>query len=105
MNAILDEKREAQWPLPPAVFPGFDKLRLQPTVGAILDDLKADDDGRGDLLIHGSLKYVLIMHIIAGNLRRVHATLGKLLGIDTPDGKSLPIREVEDRKPPAKAAR
>lgn len=82
-NAFLDETKSGTWPIPPACFNGFDKVRIQPTVGAVLDEAKGSFVGRGDFLIHGSLRFALIAAIVAGNLPWVYATVGRLLGYDT----------------------
>jgi hypothetical protein len=105
VNALLDTTKTDQWPIPSAVFAtGFDKLRMQPPVGAVLDEARGALIGRGDFLITGSLRFALIAAIVAGNLRWVYDTIGGLLGLNTPGGKSLPEREAGDRKPPAKSA-
>jgi hypothetical protein len=102
-NALLSESKEATWPIPAAVFPGFDRLRVQPTVGVILDRARGQDVGRGDFLILASLKYALIARIISGDYRWVYDTLGQLFGFgitDVPSGNGC---EADPRKPLAKA--
>ncbi len=119
-NALLDESKDRQWPVGS---PGWcDKVRVQPTVEAILDAARPATLGKGDQLLHGALKTALIERIIAGDFRAVYDTVGVLLGLreprrevvgqngparatDAPSGKSDPIREVDSRKPLAKAAR
>lgn len=93
-NGLLDEGKDAQWPLPSGVFPGFDKVRLTMTHGELLDALKPKDAGRGEFLTKGALKGALMAEIWAGRFDVVHDVLGKLLGRDTPDGPSQPKREV-----------
>lgn len=109
-NALLDETKERQWPVGLAGW--CDKVRVQPTVEAILDAARPATLGKGDQLLHGALKTALIECIVTGNFRKAYDTLGALLGLalpdavaDTPSGKSLPGWEVEGRKPLAKAAR
>jgi len=103
VNALLQEKRSIQHPVG---LPGWlDKVRLQPTVAAILDVERPASIGKGDQLIMGALEVVLIKAILAGRLQFVHDTTGMILGSGTPPGKSLPSREVDGvRKPPARAA-
>jgi hypothetical protein len=102
-NALLDTTKTDQWPIPSAVFAtGFDKLRMQPSIGAVLDEARGALIGRGDFLITGSLRFALIAAIVAGNLRWVYDTVGALLGLDTPSGKALPEREGGERRPLAK---
>ena len=87
-NAFLDEAKDAQWPLPEAVWPGFNKLKMTPTVGAVIDRLKPEDWGRGETMIRGTVKALLIAHIIAGEFRTVYDALGELYGYGTPNGES-----------------
>jgi hypothetical protein len=100
-NAFLDEAKSEYWPVAVA---GIDKVRLQATVVEVLDDARPATTGKGDQLIHGAVKVALIEAIIAGRFRAVHATLGKLLGLDTTSVKLPHDREVDDRKPLGKAA-
>lgn len=96
MNVLLDESKEPQWPVG---FPGWaDKVRIQPTVAAILDAARPATLGKGDQLIHGALKVALIEAIIAGRFREVYDTVGTILGAATPSGKPLPDREVRGKK-------
>jgi hypothetical protein len=96
--------------------PGAEKVRLWPMVAAILDRERADWQEIGDQVVLGALNSVLTAGIMAGRYREVHAALGEILGLNapvgkvgapngdhTPVGKSLPQREVGERKPPAKA--
>lgn len=89
-NAFLDEAKDAQWPLPEAVWPGFNKLKLTPTVGAVIDRLKPDTQGRGETLIRDTVKLELIARIIRDDFRAVYDALGELMGYDTPEGVSPP---------------
>jgi hypothetical protein len=106
-NVLHDESKDRQWPVGA---PGWcDKVRIQPTIEAILDAARPATLGKGDQLLHGALKTVLIERIIAGDFRTVYDTLGALLGrslpgavADIPPGKSLPGREASERKPPTK---
>lgn len=103
MNVLLDEKKGDSWPIPTAVFPGFDRLRVQPTVGAVLDAARGQEAGRGDFLILGSLKYALIARIVTGDYRWVYSTLGQIFGFE---GTSVPSGNNGDvRKPLTKSMR
>lgn len=108
-NALLDETRDAQWPV---ALPGFkDKQRLPATIAAILDQHRPDTLGKGDQLVHGALKTALIEGIVAGRFRQVHDALGAILGVNacaaSQSDPELPSREAdpsrEVRKPLAKA--
>lgn len=81
--------------------PGVDKARLWPTVAAILDAARAAHQEISDQIVLGALNDTLIKGIVAGRYFDVHAALGKILGLDAPDGNSLPEREA---KPLAKAS-
>lgn len=101
--------------------PGAEKVRLWPTVDAILADARSDrDDDISNQIVFGALERVLIAGIIARHYGEVYDTLGKALGVVAsagksdvepdaernghfPAGKPLPAREV--RKPLAKVAR
>ncbi len=83
-NAYLDEAKDAQWPLPEAVWPGFNKLKLTPTVGAVIDRLKPEDQGRGETLIRTTVKGLLIAGIMDGEFREVYDAIGELMGYGTP---------------------
>lgn len=87
MNKLLDENKGQHWPLPVGLFPGFDKVRVQPSVGAVLDQARGSLIGRGDFLLTASLRFSLIAAIVAGNLRWVHDTVGDLIGPGSPNGK------------------
>ena len=93
MNRLLDETKDDTWPIPAAVFPGFERLRVQPTAGAILDDARGHEAGRGDFLIRSSLKYALIARIVTGDYRWVYTTLGTLFGFE---GTAVPDRNIRD---------
>jgi len=91
-SVLLDESKDTHWPL------GFpwagDKIRLQDTLASIFDASRPATLGKGDFLLHGTLKSLLITDIIGGNFRRVHDTLGVILGLDGTPGKSGNNREV-----------
>ena len=90
MNVLLDETKEPQWPIG---FPGWaDKVRIQPTVAAILDAARPATLGKGDQLIHGALKVALIEAIIAGRFREVYDTVGTILSLGAPSGATHPER-------------
>lgn len=84
-NALIDESKNQHWPL------GFgwcaDKIRIQATLADIFDAHRPATVGKGDFLLHGTLRVVLIEGIVAGRLRQVYDTLGRLLGLDGPDGR------------------
>lgn len=102
-NLLLDETKEPQWPVG---LPGWaDKVRVQPTITEILDDARPATIGKGDQLINGALERALIAGIITGRWIWVYNTVGTILSLGAPSGKSLPEREAEAKKPLAKVAR
>jgi len=101
MNRLLAESKDVQWPVG---LPGWcDKVRLQPTIEAILDAMRPAALGKGDQLVLGALKMALIERIVSGDLRAVYDTVEALIGPSAPSGKSLPNGEVPLKKPLAKA--
>lgn len=90
-NALLDESKDQHWPL------GFgwcgDKIRLQGTLAVVFDQARPATLGKGDFLLHGALRSVLIEGIVAGHWRQVYDTLGMLLGLD---GTAVPPRHGRD---------
>lgn len=101
-NALLDDAKTRYWPV---ALNGVDKVRLQATVADVLEETRPATVGKGDQLIHGALKTSLIEGIIAGRFNQVHATLEKLLGLNTTAVKSPHECDVTVRRPLAKAAR
>jgi len=91
-SVLLDESKDTHWPL------GFpwagDKIRLQDTLAMIFDAARPATIGKGDFLLHSTLKSLLIADIINGDFRRVHNTLGVLLGLGGTHGKPQNNREV-----------
>lgn len=73
-NVLHDESKGEPW-----------KVRVQPTVGSILDAARPATVSRGDQLVHGAIKVHLIEGIVAGRWRTVQATLGLLIGIEDTD--------------------
>jgi len=111
VNALLDQTKSEQWPVGASGW--CDKVRMQPMLAEILDDARPATIGKGDQLLHGALLVALITAMINGRLRWVYDTLGKILGLDAPAGKSLPNGEVSEpdasqngaRRPLARVAR
>ena len=89
-NAFLDETKSRQITVNAPGWRG--NVRVQPTIEAILDEARPATEGKGDQLIHGTLKYVLMEAIVDGKLRWVHDTLGRVLGGPPPSGGSPPER-------------
>lgn len=87
-NALHDETKSGQITVATAGWRG--NVRVQPTVEAILDEARAATEGKGDQLIHGALKSVLIAWIVLGEWHRVYHTLGRLLGFPPPSGGAAP---------------
>lgn len=103
MNALTEETKAVQWPAG-----GDDKVRLSATVAEVLDTAKPVNLSKGDFLIQSAIQRALMVDILGWDLWRVYRRVGKLLGIHgsdgkplasrtagTPNGKSLPSREVE----------
>lgn len=96
--------------------PGVPKARLWPTVDAILMQYRADHEEIGDSIVLGALNSALTSAIMDGRYHEVYDSLGKLLGLHVPSGKSttgvtadapggsaVPIRDA--KKPGARLAR
>ena len=91
-SVLLDESKDTHWPV---AFPwAGDKIRLQDTLATIFDAARPATVGKGDFLLHSTLKCLLIADIINGNFRRVHDTLGVILGLDGTNGGPQYNREV-----------
>jgi hypothetical protein len=89
MSVLLTESKDIQWPVQ-----GTEKVRLEPTVAAILDAARPTSQGKGEFLRLSALKIALIGDILAERFPAVYGTLGKLLRRDLPAGTSLPTWEV-----------
>mgnify|MGYP001592251961 CR=1 FL=1 len=89
-NAFIDEAKDAQWPLPEGVWPGFNKMKLTPSVGAFIDRFKPSTWGRGETLVKCAARERLISLIIQDRLHECHTALGELLGLTTPSGGPAP---------------
>lgn len=96
--------------------PRCEKVRLWPTIAAILDTYRADTQEIADQVALNSLKEVMHGLISQDRFHELHGVLGKVLGLDAPagnqtlgetvdfpDGAPLPIREA--KKPGARATR
>ena len=63
-NILLDESKDTHWPL------GFpwagEKIRLQASLAEIFDAARPATIGKGDFLLHSTLKAALITYIIGG---------------------------------------
>lgn len=88
-TALARESRNVQWPIA-----GAEKVRLQPVVAAILDEARRAGEGKGEQLVKSAWKLVLIEDILSEHLHRVYSRVGKLLGLDFPNGKPIPRWEV-----------
>lgn len=98
--------------------PGAEKTRLWPTIDALIRESLPDNCDLSEHFGLSGLDVVLIGDILAHRYTAAHAKLGKIVGRDAsagklapetnghfPGGKSLPEREVGDRKPLARSAR
>lgn len=78
-----------------------DKARLWPTADAILSDARSDREDIAEQIVYGAVEREIIAHIIIGRLWVAYTSLGKMLGVDAPDGNSLPAGEA--RRPLTRA--
>jgi hypothetical protein len=97
-NGFLDESKREQWPLPKYVWPGINKMKLTPAVGAFIDRFRPSTWGRSETLIRATVRERLIALIMADRLHECHAALGELLGLGTPDGVPAAGRFTERAK-------
>ncbi len=73
MSAILNETRTVQWPL---------KVRIAPTVAAVLAAYKPDTVDKGDYLVNSTVKNLLVCLIERDEFRRAHHVLATLIASD-----------------------
>lgn len=107
-SGLTAETRTVQWPLG-----AEDKVRLTPTVAALLDGARRADQTKSDQLQASAIQVALIEPILRLDLWTVYRRVGVLLGVDHPagkpgaddfpNGKPLPVREGPPRKPLASA--
>ena len=102
LNALHRESRDVQWH---TTIPGAEKLRVQPTVARLLDDLRPAQMSRSDQLLFDAIEREIIALIIYGRWDHAYAALGLLLEPDAPDGAGRPELGSAPRKPGAKVAR
>lgn len=86
-NGLIGEAASEQWPtgLPAP----DDKVRLTPTVAAILDEARPAGGTKGQQLRMGAVKVALIADIVHEDFDRAHDRLGKLTGRSIPNGVCL----------------
>jgi len=112
VSALTAESKDIQWPAG-----ATDKVRLTPTVAALLDSARRADQTKSDQLQASAVQVALIEPILRLDLWTVYRRVGVLLGVDGsagkagaseagdfPSGKPLPVREGPPRKPLASAS-
>lgn len=90
-SALIDEKKSSQITV---TAPWRGNVRVQPTVEAILDESRPANIGKGDQLIHGALQAALISGILSWDLVWVYRTVGRLIGVNPPNGNASPDSKI-----------
>lgn len=87
-NALHDETKSGQVTVVSPAWRG--NVRIQPTIEVLLDEARPSTEGKGDQLLHGALKSVLIAGIVTGDWHWVYSALGRVLGLTTTSGGVSP---------------
>ena len=85
-SVFVGESRGEQWRMPKLAADWPDRVRLAPTIAAVLDDLRPVTLDRGDQLVEDAVKAAIARLIFDGRFEEAQRHLGTITRASVPDG-------------------